>query len=273
MLRHHFHPFAFRRKKTVKFLFDHLSQGDSAVHALDARAKAAVTLVFTVAVVSVPNHAVGPLFFFFAWPAGMMAAARLSPLPFLRRALVLSPLIVMVAGFNPFFEAGHVVARPLGLSITLEGLLTSAGIAVKFLACLVALLVLVATTPFPALISGIRGIGVPGFLTGQVSFIYRYLFILLSQARSMKRARDSRSFGWMGPVAAFHSAAAILGFLFVRTLKKGERVQLAMDLRGFAGRFESLEERRPGAAEALFLFLSLALIAFCFWMVRGGIHA
>ena len=85
----------------------------------------------------------------------------------------------------------------------------------------------------------------------------------------MKRARDSRSFGRMRTAAAFRSAAAMLGFLFVRTLKKGERVQLAMDLRGFAGRFESLDEGRPGAAEALFVFLSLASIAFSLWMSRG----
>jgi cobalt/nickel transport system permease protein len=255
----------------VKYLFDHLSQGTSLLHSLDARAKIAAAIVFTVAVVSAPNHNVGQLFFFFPWPAGMLAAARLPVAPFLRRALLLSPLIAMVVLLNPFFEEGTVVASPFGFGVTAEGLLTSAGIAVKFLACLLAMLILVATTPFPSLISGIRGLGVPAFLAQQVSFIYRYLFILLAQVRSMKRARDSRSCGGLRIARDVRSGAGILGVLFMRTLQRGEGVDLAMRMRGFNGAFPGMTAVCFGLPEVIFLLLSFGVTGFGCWIAHGGI--
>lgn len=252
----------------MKFLFEHLSQCSSIVHSLDARVKVAATLIFTVAVVSVPSHHVGHLFLFFAWPAGMIAASRLPLSPFVWRALALSPFILLVVVFNPFFEQGRVVASILGLPVTLEGLLTSAGIMVKFFATMGVMLVLMATTPFPALIGGIRGLGVPAFLTHQIAFLYRYLFILLSQVRTMKRARDTRSYGRLPARVAIRSAASILGVLFVRTLETGERVELAMALRGFDGTLRDLETRRAGPADGLFLLLAVAFCVFCWWMAH-----
>lgn len=254
----------------MKFLLDHLSQDLSPIHRLDARAKLAATVLFTVCVVSVPGNRMGFLFAFFAWPAGVTAAARLPVMPLLRRAAAVSPLILLVVAFNPFFEPGTVVARPLGLEVTREGLLISGGILVKFFACIMAMLVLAATTPFPALVSGLRGLGIPSFLTHQVSFLYRYLFILADQARRMKRARDARSCRRLGARTLFTTATGILGFLFVRTLDKGERIDLAMKLRGFDGRFVTLEQPRIGAAETVFLIFSLVLTAACTAAAHGG---
>jgi len=255
----------------LKFLLDHLSQEDTAIHRIDARAKLVATVVFTICVVSVPNQRMAFLFFFFAWPAGVTAAARLPLKPLVLRALAVSPLIILVVAFNPFFEPGTVVARPLGFEMTREGLLVSAGIMIKFFACIAVMLVLAATTPFPALVTGLRGLGVPSFLTHQVSFLYRYLFILADQARRMKRARDARACRRLGTRTLFSTGTGILGFLFVRTLDKGERIDLAMKLRGFDGRFVLLQKPRIARSEVVFLLFSLVLTAACTVAAHGGL--
>jgi cobalt/nickel transport system permease protein len=75
----------------------------------------------------------------------------------------------------------------------------------------------------------------------------------------MKRARDSRSFGgrWL-----WHSKVIghMIGWLFLRSFYRGERVYLAMLSRGYNGTIPEAAVGRFGRGELLFLCLSPLLI-------------
>ena len=49
-----------------------------------------------------------------------------------------------------------------------------------------AVLLLVATTPLPALLRGLEGLGVPRFLLMVAQFLYRYLFVISEEAQHMR---------------------------------------------------------------------------------------
>src|SRR6185437_8497794 len=51
-----------------------------------------------------------------------------------------------------------------------------------------AVLLLVATTPMPALLDSLERMGAPAFLLMVVQFLYRYLFVILEEARLMRQA-------------------------------------------------------------------------------------
>jgi len=247
-------------------------QGTSLVHRLDPRLKLLATLGFVVAATSTPPP---------AWPALVLLAGLawgaigLAGIPWgqaLRRSAIALPFAGMVALSLPFTQAGQVVwARSLWgweLAITDAGLLLFATILVKaWLSVLVSGL-LVATTRFPDLLLGLQSLRVPAALTATISFMYRYLFVLVDEALRMRTAREARSVG-TGRTVAWRARVlgGLIGSLFIRSYERSERIYAAMLDRGYAGEIRSLtrltwQRRDSWAALAWGLaLLGVALVA------------
>jgi len=102
-----------------------------------------------------------------------------------------------------------------------------------------------------------------------LSFMYRYLFIVVDEAMRMKQARDSRNFGG-GRRWQISTIGNMIGTLFIRSYERGERVYVAMAARGFDGHIRTLNHLSFGVADAYFgiggiLVLSLiSLFTFLF---------
>ena len=125
---------------------DELARGDSPVHRLDARIKIILTLAFIVLVTSNDRYAVGRLLPFAAFPVLLGAAAGLPSGFILKRLLITSPFAVLVGIFNPVFDTN--VLLVLGdLSIS-GGWISFVSILTRFMLCMSAALILVATTGF-----------------------------------------------------------------------------------------------------------------------------
>jgi cobalt/nickel transport system permease protein len=208
------------------------SRGSSVLHRRDPRAKMAAALVVLVAVATadrgLPETAAALLLLL----AGALAMARV-PLAgaFARAALVL-PFTAVFAAIC--WLAGD-PAR--GLAIALKSYLSA-----------LAVLVLVSTTPLPALLRGLESAGVPVFLVMVVQFLYRYLFVVSEEAQHMVKAAASRGGGFR-----FRAAAGALAVLFARSYGRAEDIQRAMLARGFEGRFRGVVPLRFGAADAAFV--------------------
>ena len=84
-----------------------------------------------------------------------------------------------------------------------------------------------------------------------LSFMYRYIFVLVDEVMRMKQARDSRNFGgrrlWQ-----LRTIGNMIGTLFIRSYERGERVYAAMMARGFSGHTRTLENLSFRPADALF---------------------
>ena len=75
---------------------------------------------------------------------------------------------------------------------------------------------LVATTPVPNLLKALRSLRVPAVLTATISFMYRYLFVLVDEAMRLQTARASRSVGTGRTVWWRARAVGVLRSLTIR---------------------------------------------------------
>lgn len=228
------------------FYLDRYREGTSLIHRLDPRVKLLGTLAFILVVTNIPAR---------GWPAFLLMAGlalllvRLAEIPFLealKRSSIALPFAGVVALSIPFTRAGIVLWQMrLGvwtLSVTDAGLALFLSVVVKaWLAVLVSGL-LVATTPFPRLLRAMRALHVPPALVATISFMYRYLFVLVDEAMRMQTARDARSVGpgrtvgWRARVLG-----GMIGSLFIRSYERSERIYAAMLSRGFAGEIRSMD--------------------------------
>jgi len=242
---------------------------DSVLHRMAPECKVAATVLFVFAVVATPREA----FWAFGLYAVILAAlARVAGLPLgsLFRRLAIELPFLGFAFFLPFIGRGeHVQVGFLSLSV--DGLWGAWNILVKGTLGVAASSVLVATTDTRAILRGLERLHLPHVLVAVMSFMMRYLEVIISEVRAMRIARESRGYDprWFWQARAIATSA---GTLFIRSYERGERVYLAMVARGFDGTLPVLaDEVRPAAATwatALSLPAATASIALVAWVTR-----
>jgi cobalt/nickel transport system permease protein len=144
--------------------------------------------------------------------------ARLELKSLLLRLTLAAPFLLGVASLSMF--------RPHGLEACL-GLLAKSAI------CLFTLQLLASTTPLTELVQTLRRLHVPELLCEVIALLSRYASLLVDEARRMRRARAGRTLSpsrWLLWSALGNS----IGLLFIRTVSRAERVQIAMRSRGGA---------------------------------------
>jgi cobalt/nickel transport system permease protein len=130
-------------------------------------------------------------------------------------------------------------------------------LAVKSYLSALAVLLVVSTTPLPALLGGLEAMGAPRFLLMVAQFLYRYLFVISEEAQHMAKAAQSRgatAAGMMGRSARFRAAAGALAVLFARSYGRAADIHRAMLARGFQGHIgtaTALHFRRADLALAI----------------------
>lgn len=217
----------------------------SPVHRLDARLKLVATLAFVLVATSLPAR---------AWPAfvllgllalGAVLAARIPLGVALRRSSIALPFAGVVALSLPFTRAGQALWSwpALGLTVTGEGLHLFAAVLVKSWLSVLLSDLLIATTPFPQMVRAMRRLRLPAILTALLSFMYRYLFVLVDEAGRLMTARAARSVGRGGTVRwRARVLGRMIGSLFIRSYERSERIYAAMLARGFAGELRTITE-------------------------------
>jgi len=250
---------------------DQYSDGDSLIHRLDPRTKLITSLAFIVAVVLTPVSNWRVFIFYFCLVVALLIISRLPPLYVLKRSLVIFPFVLLVAIFIPFFKQGEVAGSyNIGLwqvSVTYSGLVVLANVVVKAWLSILSLILLSATTQFTELLRGLRQSGVPEVIVLILSFMYRYIFVLVDETLRMRRAQDSRNFGGSRR-RQLKTIGNMIGTLFIRSYERGERVYAAMLSRGFDSQIRSLRQLSFHKADAYFgIAFGLALLssAVIFW--------
>jgi cobalt/nickel transport system permease protein len=125
-----------------------------------------------------------------------------------------------------------------------------------------AVLLAVATTTFPNLLSACKWFRFPTMMVEVTQLIYRYLFVLATQAQQMRTAFAARS-GSVG-LNAFLASAGIVAVLFGRSYHRAEFTHRAMLARGFEG---SLPDNALGSPRFSDYVALAAGLAFC-----AGLH-
>jgi cobalt/nickel transport system permease protein len=256
----------------VKHSFiDEYSHLNSFIHRLDPRTKLLASLAFIVAVLLTPASNWRVFAIYFCIIAVMLVLSRLPPLYVLKRSLVIFPFVLLIAVFIPFFKEGQVAGSYniwlWQISITYNGLLILANVVVKSWLCILALILLSSTTKLDDLLKGLRHLGIPQVMILILSFMYRYIFVLVDEVMRLQQARDSRNFGG-SRLHHLKTIGNMVGTLFIRSYERGERIYAAMLARGFDGQVRTLHKLRFKQADAYFgaAFSLVLVLPYIIWL-------
>jgi len=237
-------------------LLDACARQHTAVHRLDARVKIIVTLVYVVAVTSYDRYAVTPLLPFAAFPVLIAAAADIPSRLILTRLLLAAPFAVLVGVFNPLLDR-EVVLSIGGMAVS-GGWISFVSIIIRFVLCMSAAVLLIATTGFYTICTGLRRLRVPPVLTVQLLLLYRYIFLLTAEALRLVRARRLRSFGRRGE--GIRTTGALIGSLLSRTIARARSIHEAMSARGMDSVLPVFNESALRPADPIVLLTLTAAI-------------
>jgi cobalt/nickel transport system permease protein len=223
------------------------SRGESALDRRHPAAKILATLALLIPIATLTTHDAAVCAAYFLIVFAAIAIARLPLLRMLRTAAAVLPFALCFAVISGLAgdptRGGWLVIR-------------------AYLSALAALL-LIATTPMPALMRGLEWLRLPRFLVEVMQILYRYLFVLSGEALTMRQALVARG----GSIAAlrFRQAAAAVGVLFSRSQSRAQAVHQAMLARGFEGRLPANDLPPFRYADAAFVFSAI--------VVAGGLRA
>jgi cobalt/nickel transport system permease protein len=124
---------------------------------------------------------------------------------------------------------------------------------VRAILCLILLILLTNTTRFVELLRGLRKLGCPQILVMNLSFLYRYLFVLTEEAMRMKQARDCRRVGKAPFREELKVLSSMLGTLLIRSFERAERMHSAMLSRGYTGDFPVVSPKRFSWHDLIFI--------------------
>ncbi len=209
---------------------------------------------------------VGFLFF-------VVCVALMQSLPY----LVLAFIIIFMFGVGSAIPTVHFVTRyavsfPFILFASLAALVGSGpynavSMFIRISSCVLALIILSATTDFLDLLKGLQRMRFPQIFLVLLLFMYRYIFLLREELYRMSMARKARGFRGgrhlfdrIGMRTISYTAGAVL----VRASERGNRIYDSMLTRGYDGKVRTLNPLRFGAVAWVFVlllsFLSIFLL-------------
>lgn len=213
---------------------DRYSDGESPVHALDPAVKALLTFLFAGVVATIPAGRTAALGFCATVVAVLWIIARLPVLYLVKRLAVALPFVaIMYAGMAAFAEDGSLAAFA----------------AAKAFVSIGAISLLASTTPFPSLLSALDRLKVPRIMTSLLSFIYRFVYILVDEFERLKIGRKSREFSRTRRLA-WRGRAWMLGTFLIRSMERSDRVYGAMLARGYDGRPPVIQRAKKSGVRA-----------------------
>jgi len=229
-------------------LDDQYQAGTTIIHRLDPRTKVVLTFFFILTVSLLPFGTFIAYLVLFALLMATTVLSHLEPTYVLKRSVVALPF-ALAAITLPFTIPGEpLITLPFlgGLVISQAGTIRFLSIVIKSWLSLQMAIILVAVTPFPAILWALRALHLPAPLIAIVSLMYRYLFVLVDEVARLLRARAARSatadgarsggsLVWRGQVAG-----RMAGSLMLRSFERSERIYNAMVARGYQGQLLSL---------------------------------
>jgi len=231
---------------------ENLSMGKTVIHRLHPLSKLISAFVFIVFVASFGRFDFARLAPYLFYPFVLMALAELPYKLLLSRVLIALPFCLFAGLSNVFFD---------------KGLLSLFTILLKMYLCVMAALLLVATTRFTELMAQLRRLRVPMVFVMVFEMIFRYIGVLFEEIHSMTTAYKLRAAN--GRALEMRHMGPFLGQLLLRGFDRAERVHAAMRCRGFSLKFIPPARRRLNktdiAAMAAICLPSVLLRFFSIW--------
>ena len=122
------------------------------------------------------------------------------------------------------------------------------------------------STPMIELFAVVKRLGIPDSVIELAMLMYRYIFLFLDVAISIKYAQTTR-LGYTSFRRSVYSIAMLASTLFIRSWEQGEKLYIAMDSRCYDGKFTVFESRRPirtpeAVLASVYVILAIVLLRF-----------
>lgn len=192
--------------------------------------------------------------------AGWFSPALLFALP---------PLAIMPFFFGSEGELFSLHIFSYELTATRDGLNLAVLVAGRLLGGVASLYFLAFTTPMLEIFSALERLRLPPVLLELAMLIYRYIFVVLEEAERMFFAMESR--GRSQSLKSSAQAFALLAAnLFARALARGERLNMALESRGYTGELKVLHKENELPPSALLSLIAFEiLLVYLAFLTRG----
>ena len=202
----------------------------STLYGFDPRVKLASAIAFVVTLSFLRD--ITALMVALTFAVTLLVASRV-PLRHFLSVFSLSLPFIAVASIALLFTSGGQPAIAMALRISTS---------------VIALLLLVTTTPFFDVLRALRWFHVPYLFCSLLLFTYRYIFVILEELELMNMARRSRGFSMRGSLLSkdvFQTISFTAGMVMVRSYERSKRIYDGLLARGFRGEIHTL---RPPVA-------------------------
>ncbi len=243
--------------------------GDTVIHRLDPRPRILVTAAFSV-LIAVTGHP-GVLAFGIAAGVFLSAVSRLPFLPMLKRIVRLNLFFLILFLFIPVTFGGEPAFTVFSIPFSREGVIWSAGVAMKANAIVLVFAALLGTVELFSLGHAFHHLRVPGKLIHLFLFTLRYLDLLHHEYLTLLRAMKARGFRPKMRLHTYRALGYLAAMLLVRSLERSERVMAAMKCRGFRGRFYPIRHFHYHRRDAVFSMVSIFVIFLFLYVVWADI--
>ena len=229
---------------------------------IDPRALLLVTVVYLVAMLSVPLQRTDMIIWFAAYPIISAPLAHIAYERLFRNSLFVLPILVFIGIFNPIYDRTPAFAL-FGITIN-SGWISFISIIIRGLLATQALLLLIRVSGFNEMCEALHRLGCPGAIATQLLMVYRYLSVLLEEALTMQHARQARSYGKNSFKVSLWGP--FVGQLLLRTIERSRRINMAMKARGFNGTLSTSPNMHWTTADTVYclvwipIFFSLRFI-------------
>ncbi|MDE6006009.1 MAG: energy-coupling factor transporter transmembrane protein EcfT [Muribaculaceae bacterium] len=243
------------RLEKAQYAINSLGKGRGV--ALSALSLLVVTLLYLLAVLSVPLHSPQKLVWLAIYPVIQSEASGLGFGFILKKSLWLIPLLLLIGIFNPILN--NATAFTIGGFAISEGWVSCLSILIRGLLALQAALILTYSVGFYDVCHSLRHLGCPKILIVQLMFTYRYMGLIVEEAINMDRARKARGFGRKNyPLSMW---GRMVGQLLIRSYDRAGSIHRAMLARGFTGNMPAGKAHNLDKRSIAFIFAWSVVIA------------
>lgn len=232
-----------------------LAENDSFIHRLHPGVKIIMTFAFLITVLSFDRYQISGLMPFFFYPILMMGLSQTPWNPLLGRLLLALPFSLFGGLSNIIFDQKP--AFFLGSLVISYGFISFVSILIRTILSVMAVLILISTTPMTAVANQLIKFKVPRMFVLQIILTYRYISVIVEELSTMTTAYMIRSSRRKG--VRIRDAGPFIGHLLIRSIDRAERVYLAMLCRGFHGIYNTSPLPPVNKKDIFYGFLSCSL--------------
>lgn len=253
---------------------EHMSQmaeQDQWVNKIHPLVKLFLTIFFIFTVVSFHKYDLLGVVSMAIYPLVIFIVGDVSIKEALKRLRIVLPVVCVVGIFNPFFDR-EIVAYVGGIAFW-GGVLSMLSLMLKGILTVFASYLLIATTTIEKICYAMRLLHIPKIIVTQILLIYRYITVLLTEAKRITQAYALRAPGQKG--IHFSAWGSLVGQLLLRSMDRADDVYASMCLRGYQGEFVLDEHLAFQAKDAVLLLIwcviFLVFRSFPIFQIVGGI--